>query len=41
MFKWFEYLLKKIAEANEKNFKGKRLDCCDLSKEEQGKDGEK
>ncbi|MBZ4646998.1 MAG: hypothetical protein PWR27_157 [Petroclostridium sp.] len=32
MFKWFERLLEKIAKANGDNFKGQKLDCCELNK---------
>lgn len=28
----FKKLIKKLEEANEREFKSKRLDCCDLNK---------
>ncbi|WP_255351314.1 LDCC motif putative metal-binding protein [Caloranaerobacter sp. TR13] len=34
MKKWFERLLKKIEEANKKNFGTGRMDCCELNKKD-------
>ena len=31
MKKWFKNFLKKIEEANKRNFGSERLDCCDVS----------
>jgi len=38
MKKWFEKFLKKIEEANKKNFGEGRMDCCDLNKPNENKD---
>jgi len=27
---WFSKFLEKIAKANEKEFRGKKMDCCEL-----------
>lgn len=32
MKKWFQKLLKSIEDANKQNFGDKRMDCCDLNK---------
>jgi len=31
MKKWFQNFLKKLEEANKKNFGSERLDCCDVN----------
>lgn len=31
MKKWLKNFIEKIAKANNDNFKGKKLDCCDLN----------
>jgi hypothetical protein len=33
MKKWFRNLLKRIEEANKKNFGAERMDCCNINKE--------
>lgn len=35
MKKWFESFLKKIEDANKKNFGSERMDCCDLNSKKQ------
>jgi hypothetical protein len=32
MFKWFKRMIDKIAKANEETYKGKKLDCCELNR---------
>lgn len=36
MFKWFKKLIDQIAKANEETFKGQKLDCCELNKQNNG-----
>ncbi|WP_278277563.1 LDCC motif putative metal-binding protein [Anaeromicrobium sediminis] len=36
MKKWFEDYIKKISDANKKNFGSERLECCDVNKKSNG-----
>lgn len=36
MKEWFKNFLKKIEEANKKNFGTSRLDCCEVNKKSNG-----
>lgn len=37
MKNWFKKFLKKIEEANKKNFGDQRLDCCDVNQKSSNK----
>jgi hypothetical protein len=37
MKNWFKNFLKKIEEANKKNFGDQRLDCCDVNQKSNNK----
>lgn len=35
---FFKKMIEKLASANEKNFGGKKLDCCDINHKKECKD---
>lgn len=38
MAKWFQKFIEKLGKANADNFKGQKLDCCDLNKQANNQD---